>query len=501
MYIDLAGYISAEGFPPILSLFLLKSLTPSIVSLRVVLSPSHLGIDPRLTRHTSSKMISPPSSILIIGSGVFGLSTAHSLATNPTYSQTTITVIDRHRFPSPDGSSIDSSRIIRSDYSSPLYAELASKAQKAWRETELGEDERYSESGLLLTCEREKEGAEYVQKSYRNVREIFGEENVVECTSNEEVKRLAATGGGSGSYGYLNKASGWADAEAAMVFLRRKVEALNRVNLLVGTVTSLSYSSNLSTVTGATLSSGEVLTADLTILAAGAWTPTLLDLSGRAEATGQVIAYLRLSSSEQERLENIPVMLSFTSGMFIIPPRNNVLKVARHAYGYLNPVCIPHPDPEVRQSNPDAVLEVSVPMTSHNTPGLWIPKEGEEACRQCIREMVPWLSHRPFEHTRICWYSDTPEGDFLVDYHPQYKGLFLATGGSGHAFKFLPVIGEEVVGVLEGKVEKGGIRALWKWRDKKVEGGLLMQGDGSRSGTPGLVLDELLKKDERVAKL
>ena len=443
----------------------------------------------------------PPSSIVVIGSGVFGLSTVHSLALSPRYANTKITVIDRHPFPSPDGSSIDSSRIIRSDYSSPLYAELASKAQKVWEETDLGKDGRYSRSGLLLTCEREKEGAEYVTKSYVNVREIFGAENMVECTTSEEIKMLAGTGGGSGSYGYLNKASGWADAEAAMVFLRRKVEALNRVNFLVGTVTSLSYSPDLTTVTGANLSSGEILTADLTIITAGAWTPTLLDLSNRAEATGQVIAYLRLSDKEQKRLENIPVMLSFTSGMFIIPPRNNVLKIARHAYGYVNPVRIPHPDPKVRKDNPATVSEISVPMTSHNTPGLWIPKEGEEACRQCIREMVPWLSDRPFEKTRICWYTDTPEGNFLVDYHPKYKGLFLATGGSGHAFKFLPVIGEEVVGVLEGRVERGGIRELWRWRERKVEGGQLMQGDGSRSGTPGLVLDELLRKDKRVAKL
>lgn len=443
----------------------------------------------------------PPSSILIIGSGVFGLSTAYSLATSPRYANTTVTVIDRHPFPSPDGSSIDSSRIIRSDYSSPLYAELASKAQKAWRETELGEHGRYSESGLLLTCDREKEGAEYVTKSFGNVRQIFGAENMVECTTIEEIKKLAGTSGGSGSYGYLNKASGWADAEAAMVFLRKKVEALSRVEFRFGTVVSLSYSADLSTVTGANLSSGEVLTTDFTILAAGAWTPTLIDLSGRAEATGQVIAYLRLSDAEQKRLENIPVMLSFTSGMFIIPPRNNVLKIARHAYGYLNPAWIPHPDPKVCQSNPSATTEVSVPLTSHTTPGLWIPKEGEDACRQCIREMIPWLSDRPFEKTRICWYTDTPKGDFLVDYHPEYKGLFLATGGSGHAFKFLPVLGEEVVGALEGRVGKGTIRELWKWRAEKVEGGQLMQGDGSRSGTPGLVLKELLKTDKRVVKL
>lgn len=286
-----------------------------------------------------------------------------------------------------------------------------------------------------------------------------------------------------------------------MRFLRRKVEALNRVKFLTGTVTSLTYSDDLTKVTGAVLSTGEVLVAELTMLAAGAWTPSLIDLSGRAEASGQVIAYLLLSSEEQKRLENIPVMLSFTSGMFIIPPRNNILKIARHAYGYLNPVRIPHSDPKIRAKKTGAMVKVSVPMTSHNTPGLWIPKEGEEACRQCLKEMVPWLSERPFEGTRICWYTDTPKGDFLVDYHPEYKGLFLATGGSGHAFKFLPVIGEEVLEVLEGRVEKGSLRELWKWTENKVEGKEIMLGDGSRSGTPGLILEELLRNDKRLAKL
>jgi hypothetical protein len=54
-----------------------------------------------------------PSSILIIGSGVFGLSTALALAKRPPYSSAKITVLDRSQFPSLDGSSIDTSRIVR----------------------------------------------------------------------------------------------------------------------------------------------------------------------------------------------------------------------------------------------------------------------------------------------------------------------------------------------------------------------------------------------------
>ena len=31
----------------------------------------------------------------------------------------------------------------------------------------------------------------------------------------------------------------------------------------------------------------------------------------------------------------------------------------------------------------------------------------------------------------MCWYSETANGDFLIDYHPQYDNVLFATGGSG----------------------------------------------------------------------
>lgn len=47
-----------------------------------------------------------PSSILIIGSGVFGLGTAYSLIQNRAFDQTEITIVDRLPFPAPDGASV-----------------------------------------------------------------------------------------------------------------------------------------------------------------------------------------------------------------------------------------------------------------------------------------------------------------------------------------------------------------------------------------------------------
>ncbi len=47
-----------------------------------------------------------PKSIIIIGSGAFGLSTAWALCRNARYKDTSIIVIDRQPFPTPDGSSV-----------------------------------------------------------------------------------------------------------------------------------------------------------------------------------------------------------------------------------------------------------------------------------------------------------------------------------------------------------------------------------------------------------
>lgn len=74
-----------------------------------------------------------PKSILIVGSGVFGLATALALTQRPSFSSSTITVLDRSPFPSPDGSSIDTSRIIRADVSKlPAKLFQSQQAEKSY---------------------------------------------------------------------------------------------------------------------------------------------------------------------------------------------------------------------------------------------------------------------------------------------------------------------------------------------------------------------------------
>lgn len=441
--------------------------------------------------------ITTPSSVLIVGSGVFGLSTAYALSLRPSFSSTVITVLDRSPFPSPDGSSIDTSRIIRPDYKDPAYAALAQTAQEEWRKqgpNELGGEGRYTESGLCLVANKGHTGEKYVRGSLQNVQDILeaqgDKDGVQELRSRKEIDEVVDIGGGSGDWGYINRRSGWADAEAGMRYLRKKVEDTGRVCFKQATVEALVKEGRR--VVGVRTKDSGIMKAELIILATGAWSGILVNLEGRAQATGQVLCYLDLTEEEQEKFGKMPVLLNMSSGLFIIPPRGRLLKIARHGYGYTNPCTINDP------CNSSSRIPVSLPKTQIDDPNLWVPKEGEDSCRKSLREMIPSLGDRPFSRSKICWYTDTPNGDFLITYHPDYHGLFLATGGSGHGYKFLPVIGNKIVDCVEGKCPEE-FKDKWAWPKEAVEDVITM--DGSRGGLPGLILEDELKRTRAQAKL
>ncbi|KAL8692840.1 MAG: hypothetical protein Q9218_002223, partial [Villophora microphyllina] len=269
----------------------------------------------------------PPSAILVIGAGVFGLSTTHSLLCSPLYARTHITLVDPnipdsssqtssddHTYiPNPHAASIDSSRIIRPDYANPTYSGLAAEAQGLWRKGYGGEDV-YHESGLVVVAG--KEGSQYVDAACRNVENTNSNDNgnwkkVERLNSAEEIRVAAGLGRSSprhakeveseqlGSTGYINHTSGWANAEGAIRTVMQRISSHgpSRVTFNRAKVKNLLFHQDQTnsnndkgkpTVSGVVLTDNSILTADLTIIATGAWTGSLLDLRGRARATAQV---------------------------------------------------------------------------------------------------------------------------------------------------------------------------------------------------------------------
>lgn len=69
-----------------------------------------------------------------------------------------------------------------------------------------------------------------------------------------------------------------------------------------------------------------------------------------------------------------------------------------------------------------------------------------------------------WQHTALTLYRDasTPTHDFLITPHPHCDSLYIATGGSFHSWKFLPVIGEYVTDMLDGALP-AKYAERWHW--------------------------------------
>lgn len=130
--------------------------------------------------------------------------------------------------------------------------------------------------------------------------------------------------------------------------------------------------------------------------------------------------------------------------------------------------------------------ERSTPVTrwSEGEKLTQLPKQAVKVIRDFVDEYLPELEEEGIEvaTTRVCWHTDSFDNNLVIDYVPGQKNLMVATGGSGHAFKCLPVIGDWVVDIIEGiGMERPQIQA-WKWRtlgDQKP-GNVLMEGKQGR---------------------
>ncbi|MFI9630627.1 FAD-dependent oxidoreductase [Streptomyces sp. NPDC052042] len=97
--------------------------------------------------------------------------------------------------------------------------------------------------------------------------------------------------------------------------------------------------------------------------------------------------------------------------------------------------------------NSDAAVEQVAVDTYHRFPA---PK-GLAAVRSYLATHFPDLADRPLAGSETNQYEMSPDGDFIIDRHPDVPSWWLAGGGSGQGFKHAPVIGAEVARLLSGR--------------------------------------------------
>ncbi|KAF8314956.1 FAD dependent oxidoreductase [Clavulina sp. PMI_390] len=385
--------------------------------------------------------------VLIAGAGVFGASTALHLLRDPEQKYS-VTVIDRALvLPAPDAASTDLNKIVRSSYADPWYTSFARKSIQAWKSESIYHG-IYHESGVLMST-HVPAGVSYSDASYQNDVAIGCRvENLENQSSFHKYFPGVPSLGPNMVSGYINLDNGWAYASGGVAATLAEVKRLGGVVKPGCDVASVVFE-GFGRATGVRLASGEILDADTIVIATGSWTPSRFSalVDQKLQATGQCIATIQLSPELAQRYSKTPVVLDFGTGFYMFPPNEDgIMKIAIHHVGYINPKLADKLGVQNLVSTPRTV-------TSHGAAGNAIPKEMLVKLRQGLRDIYPELGDLPIAGTRLCWYCDTPNTDWLIDFHPVHSNLLFATGGSGHGYKFLPMLGSLVKDRLEAKLD------------------------------------------------
>ena len=186
------------------------------------------------------------------------------------------------------------------------------------------------------------------------------------------------------------------------------------------------------TLTEIELSWGERISADRFVFALGAWLPKLFpDVIGpRIRPTRQEIFFFAPPAGDRRFLPDaIPCWADFNDGdMFYGFPdlESRGVKFAHDLHG-------PVIDPDTQDRRPtQAALNEIVAFRDRRFP----PLKGA-----------------PLTESRVCQYENSSNGDFLIDFHPQWRNVLLVGGGSGHGFKHGPEVGRYAAARLFGSVE------------------------------------------------
>ncbi|CAO3632424.1 unnamed protein product [Cunninghamella echinulata] len=428
--------------------------------------------------------------IIIVGSGTVGLSSAYTISQNKEYD---ILVFDQHSVPSPSASSTDINKAVRVDYGDKkLYMDLMlTKALPKWKEWNKEREALqlkpvYVNTGVLLLGYKDQ--LSYYETSSKELLEKSG--YPIEVLSANQIKERFPAFSDAVDNGYntatFNPIGGWSHSSEAIKHVYNKCLQQSNIQFILGNKEGCfekfifdQQGHGKQKIIGIITKDGMAHYADKVILATGAFTSGLLNKKGKdndnqLNATGQVI--FKFNPPKEYQIDRLPVWggnLGVTGYYGFPSNEDGQMKIARHSDGFIFP----------RSDD-----QVSIPWFPEGT----VPIDAVKHFRQFLSLFLPKINKLDIVETKLCWYSDSNDGNFLISYHPKYSNLVVASGDSGHLFKFFPVIGESVLDVLEGR--KTEYTELWKWKD--LEALNQNEGDPARNNEGIKILSNPNNKSE-----
>ena len=350
--------------------------------------------------------------LLVVGGGVFGLGTALEAGRRGRRAL----VLERGPIPNRVAASYGPSRKIRAAYTDPRYAALAREAIDGWRriEQETGTELLVQSGNLVYTTLDEQPQLDALDAVAREVdtpvERLDGPQLAARFPQFRGAKRAL-----------LETEAGFLHASACVAALRELAERHGGVVATGQEVVEVRAEPD--GVVAAT-AEGERFRAERAVLAPGGWAGRLVpELADLLTQTQLGLLYLA-DVPPAFRSPRFPAFACPDSGFYGFPAHGGeAMKVAQHVAG--EPVATPDFD---RSTTPPGFLD---------------------ATRAFLREGLGLDPDAYPARAESCMYNLTPSADFLLDFHPADPRLFVATGGSGHGFKFGSVIGAVVMDRLD----------------------------------------------------
>ena len=375
-------------------------------------------------------------SAVVIGAGVFGIPTALELRRRGW----AVTLLDPGPIPHPLAASTDISKVIRIEYGPDVsYMRLAEAAREGWLKwneewSRTGGDSLYHETGVLMISRAAMEPGGFEAESFAR---LLGRGHEPErITARLLCARFPAWELSGYTDGFYHAKGGY--AESGRVIQALALRAV-REGVVVGEGSGVVRLIERGTrVTGVEDAAGRQFLADEVIVAAGVWTAKLVGLPVVCiQPSGHPVIHLRPADPAPFAPDQFPVFTAdiTRTGCYGFPAnRDGIVKVATHRLGI--------------KLDADDRREVD--------------RADIERMRAFLSETLPALADAPVVYTRLCMYADTQDEDFWIARDPARDGLTVASGGSGHGFKFAPVLGGIVADVVEGVAQPWSDKFRWR---------------------------------------
>jgi sarcosine oxidase len=164
-----------------------------------------------------------------------------------------------------------------------------------------------------------------------------------------------------------------------------------------------------------------VYTGDRLLLTAGAWTAGLLpglDLALTVER--QVVFWFDPDAADDR-----------------YAPERCPIYAWEHTSGYIG-----YGFPRLERGVKAALMHQGESAAHPDDVRRAVDEEEAEPLRAALRKMLPGVAAAPVRGHAVCLFTNTPDTDFAIGFHPEHPQVLISSPCSGHGFKFASAIGE-----------------------------------------------------------